>query len=521
MSLSTRIQMESAKDYHFFSLVEDYDYNAIDVQKSFAPALPTLIPLVLRCYWLGTSIVFTYQDYQIETANNGHDPILYFSHLTNITLMFTIAYQVTSCFLTLVASFHLCTGRTKHHYVLYQPTIFSPSYETMQIVGENAAAAAAVAPTSLQSSSSSLSSIHSNTQSFINQVQDNNNFTQINATSNHTINSVQSSTNNGANNISSITIVTRPTTTRPSFIVCLNWFLYTIVQPAELVIALGYWLYEAPPYSKTDLLYTNIYKHGIIGILLLIDGNIIGRIPIRMKHLFVFCIYEHLYLFYSIFFGFSENFGLRHNHGIIYNNLNWKRDSQDAIWLAVVLLYAISPLVFMFCYLISLLSLGDGRAVCCRGGGGRLRNNTRSEGGEAGYCCCYSCCYCCCTTFCSEFSFQGGRRLLSPPTPTSSSSSNNRGGDGCDEEESSINVNNLKGSNTSSLERELPRYITSRSRKSRRKRNKFAKKKNNKSLNTSGGGGRGESISSSQHYQHQYQKVDQHEGASFYSLNNF
>ncbi len=370
-TLSTRIRMESSNKYHFFSLIEDYDFNTVDVQKSFAPALPTLVALVLRFYWLAISIIFTFHDYKIETSENGHDSILFCSHLTNITMMLTMTYQLTSCFLTFVASTHSCTGRKKHHYVLYQPTIIKPLLWNKR---SNHDANYNTVGSSVHSSSS---------------------------TSGHTLTEVSTS-DTLAYQTSSKNITS---TTRPSILVCFNWLLYTLVLPAEFAVAVGFWLFE---YDGQVLEYTNIYKHGIIAMLLLIDGNIIGRIPLRIKHIFVAYIYGNFYVLYSIYFSFSD-FGSSHNHGVIYDNLNWKDDPWGAIWMSLMLMYVVLPFLFMLCYLISLLSLqgGGSRQSLC---GSSCCGGVKSDE----YCWCFKCCHCCWYSFCN-FTFQGGRRILYHP----------------------------------------------------------------------------------------------------------
>lgn len=365
-TLSTRIRMESSNNYHFFSLMEDYDFNTVDVQKSFAPALPTLVALVLRIYWLVISIIFTYRDYKIETSQNGHDSILFCSHLTNITMMLTITYQLTSCFLTFVASTHSCTGRKKHHYVLYQPTI-KPLLWNRRNHDANY---------------NTGSSVHSSS-----------------STSGHSLTKVSTS-DTLAFHTSNLTF-----STRPSILVCFNWLLYTLVLPAEFAVAVGYWLFE---YNGKVLEYTNIYKHGIIAILLLIDGNIIGRIPLRIKHIFVAYIYGNCYVLYSIYFSFSD-FGSSHNHGVIYDNLNWKDDAWGAVWMSLMLMYVVLPFLFMLCYLISLLtsqSGGNRQSLC----GSSSSRGVKSEE----YCWCFKCCHCCWYSFCG-LTFQGGRRILYHP----------------------------------------------------------------------------------------------------------
>ena len=60
----------------------------------------------------------------------------------------------------------------------------------------------------------------------------------------------------------------------PSWILQLTWLLYSVVLPAEFLVAIGYWSFEYEPGGGDKLI--NLYKHGIIAaVLLLWDGNVV------------------------------------------------------------------------------------------------------------------------------------------------------------------------------------------------------------------------------------------------------
>lgn len=69
---------------------------------------------------------------------------------------------------------------------------------------------------------------------------------------------------------------------RPGFLVRLQWVLYSIAAPGELVVMLLYWSMD---YDGQSITYLNMFKHGIIGVLIWLDGLAIATIPVRIKHL--------------------------------------------------------------------------------------------------------------------------------------------------------------------------------------------------------------------------------------------
>ena len=150
----------------------------------------------------------------------------------------------------------------------------------------------------------------------------------------------------------------------PSWILQLTWLLYSIVLPAEFLVAIGYWSFEYEPGGGDNPI--NLYKHGIIAFLLLWDGNVVGRIPIRIKHWKGLLIYGISYMLWSMMFSYLK-MGKRHD-GVIYRFMDWRKDPQLAAGIGSMLLFVIGPLVFMASWWLSVL---DGCCGCGYGGNRR------------------------------------------------------------------------------------------------------------------------------------------------------
>ncbi len=286
MTICHRIKMELSKNYHLFSLQEDYDSTMIHVQKSFAPIHYLGIPFVIRLYWWTVTYNCIIEDHHYALSHRSNN-MMYFSHLTNFTLICTLVYQTLSCFLCFIAIL-----RRKHYFVLYQP----------QAQGQQGQG----------------------------QEYDNGN-------------------------------------TRPGILVCITWFLYSIVLTGEFIVAIGYWVYEADP-NHPIINFINLYKHGIIGVLLWFDGNVLGRIPLRLKHLGGLLVYGTVYLLWSMYFAYHR---LGTHGGVIYRFIDWRRDPKGAASLSFTFVFVIGPLLYFLFWFLS---------VC----GGRC-------------CCCCCCCQCCCS----------------------------------------------------------------------------------------------------------------------------
>lgn len=118
MSIGSRFYFELSKEYDFFSLREDFDNTVIDVQQSFAPA--SFIVLMLRSCWWWISYQILLKDHEISIDVRNGTNLMYFSHLTNITLILTLIYQTLTTILSAISI--LCC---KRNLVLYQPTKLS------------------------------------------------------------------------------------------------------------------------------------------------------------------------------------------------------------------------------------------------------------------------------------------------------------------------------------------------------------------------------------------------------------
>jgi hypothetical protein len=130
--------------------------------------------------------------------------------------------------------------------------------------------------------------------------------------------------------------------------------MFAIVLPAEIVIAGLYWSLLFSGYSS----YQNIMLHGVGVVLILIDGFIINRTPLRMKQFVLYEAFSLAYTLWSIIFTFSDLTNPWQDAGYqdddaIYPPLRWKTNTTSVIVLCVILLLIVNPAVFLICRWIS------------------------------------------------------------------------------------------------------------------------------------------------------------------------
>lgn len=98
--------------------------------------------------------------------------------------------------------------------------------------------------------------------------------------------------------------------------------------------------------------------HGGGIILLLIDGFLISRIPLRIKQFLLFECYALFYFAWSSIQAFSGIGNPDRNEGVddddaIYSSIKWKNDTESVLILSAVALLVINPLVFFICWWVS------------------------------------------------------------------------------------------------------------------------------------------------------------------------
>jgi len=116
-----------------------------------------------------------------------------------------------------------------------------------------------------------------------------------------------------------------------------------------MVIILLFWSLDYDPSKDGPMTYFMVFEHGILAFIVLIDGNIISRIPLRLKHGLSYQAYNFTYLTWTVLFALSTA-----SKSPIYDVLDWNNDPSGAATVASIVLLVICPLIFVFCWWFSL-----------------------------------------------------------------------------------------------------------------------------------------------------------------------
>lgn len=138
----------------------------------------------------------------------------------------------------------------------------------------------------------------------------------------------------------------------PDYFIRITWGLFSLASSSQAVIT---WLYWQMEYKPDDLLYYfGFMKHGGVLLLVLLEGLIVNRIPVRIHHLRYTISFLILYTIWTLIHGLLTDIGNPNEEDdAIYSVLNWKESPQQTTFIAVLAIFVLTPLLFFGIYLLS------------------------------------------------------------------------------------------------------------------------------------------------------------------------
>lgn len=151
------------------------------------------------------------------------------------------------------------------------------------------------------------------------------------------------------------------TTTTVTFFHKITWALFALAAPAEVVVAIGYWGLEWDG-SSTAFFYRNLMVHGLVIGIVLVDGLLLNRIPLRVRHVGLNAAYFTLYFIWTLIHALAGigNPTTPEEDDTLYTALQWKSDPVSTLQTAAQMLFLLVPLAFLFVYGLSLYSFPCG-----------------------------------------------------------------------------------------------------------------------------------------------------------------
>jgi len=135
-----------------------------------------------------------------------------------------------------------------------------------------------------------------------------------------------------------------------------TWIVFSVTFPHEAGVLLLFWPLSYDP-NIHDLDYDNIMTHGGALVLVLVDGMILSRVPVRLKHLSVTLVFALLYSIWTILQNIVLQQGPEdstNDDDALYDVLKWRKTPLAASMLCVTILALLFPLLYLLGWLLSL-----------------------------------------------------------------------------------------------------------------------------------------------------------------------
>jgi hypothetical protein len=148
---------------------------------------------------------------------------------------------------------------------------------------------------------------------------------------------------------------------KPSWLMKSTWILFSIAAVHEMAVVLLFWTLDYDPANGPPS-YNTIMVHGGVMALVMIDGLIVNRVPVRLKHTIVTMCFSLLYITWSVL----QNTVYQYNpcnddeadDDAIYDVLKWRENTAKAVIISCIVVFFILPL---FSTIVWGLSLGHRR----------------------------------------------------------------------------------------------------------------------------------------------------------------
>jgi len=141
----------------------------------------------------------------------------------------------------------------------------------------------------------------------------------------------------------------RQALTVPNNFIIMTWISYSLAAPTQLMAFILYWTLLREPVT-----YLGLMKHGIVGLFTIIDGAVVGKLPVRFKHFIFFAVVFLIYTIMSIvksLVGAGDGF------------FDWSTNATQSSIFAFVAVFLYAPLVCVFIWWLSVIGNGRRRFI--------------------------------------------------------------------------------------------------------------------------------------------------------------
>lgn len=129
--------------------------------------------------------------------------------------------------------------------------------------------------------------------------------------------------------------------------------LLSIAAPSQVMLTTIYWVGFCYSMLIGTTEYASIMTHGGCLILVMIDGFLLSRIPLRVKQVIFFQAFMLMYIIWSVIHAYS-GIGNPYDDGMyLYELLQWKNYPVSSLMLSLTGVFLVSPIVYLLLRAVS------------------------------------------------------------------------------------------------------------------------------------------------------------------------
>jgi hypothetical protein len=149
-------------------------------------------------------------------------------------------------------------------------------------------------------------------------------------------------------------LVTALPTANTTTMMKLAWAIFPLAFSTGIIVTLMYWLAVWEPSWGAD--FRNTMTHGGIALCVTLDGYLVNRTPVRIKHVIVSMTYAFAYTIWSILQNtvFQYNPEWDDDDDAIYDIIKWRTNTTEAITITCGLIFVVIPSLHFIAWAISL-----------------------------------------------------------------------------------------------------------------------------------------------------------------------
>lgn len=141
---------------------------------------------------------------------------------------------------------------------------------------------------------------------------------------------------------------------RHNFAIEFTWVFFSVAAVQGICIAILYWGFVWIPGREVDI--NNTMTHGGCLLMVLVDGLLINRIPLRIKHNVITAFLAVLYITWSVIQNVVWKYNPVHDDDddALYDVLKWREETASAIIMTCIILFGAIPLFSSILWAVSL-----------------------------------------------------------------------------------------------------------------------------------------------------------------------